>query len=97
MPADASIYSLLRPAAPMQGPMETFGQGLQLRHLLDQGDLAQLQRRKGEQELAYDEGVRQFYAGIKPGEDPRAKIADLLRVSPKAGMAVRGRVCSLAI
>ena len=89
MPADASIYSLIRPAAQTEGPLDSYGKALTLRNLMDQQGLHDLQRRKMEQEMADDEGVRQFYAGIKPGENPRQRVGDLLRVSPKAGMAAQ--------
>ena len=89
MPADASIYSLIRPAAQPEGPLDSYGKALTMRNLMDQQGLHDLQRRKLEQEFADDEGVRQFYASIKPGEDPRHRVGDLLRVSPKAGMAAQ--------
>lgn len=89
MPADASIYSLIRQPAALPGPMDTYAQGMQLRHLIDQGELAQLQRRKIEQEFADENATRQFYASLQPGENARGKINDLLRVNPKAGMAAQ--------
>lgn len=89
MGADASIYSLIRPAAPMEGPLESYGKMLSIKSLMDQQGMQDLQRRRLEQEIADDDATRQFYSGIKPGEDPRSRINDLLRVNPKAGMAAQ--------
>lgn len=89
MPADASIYSLIRPQAAAPGPLDQYGQAMQLKNLMGQGDLQALQVQQARQAIADDEGTRQFYSGLKPGEDPRTRISDLLRVNPKAGMAAQ--------
>ncbi len=86
MGADASIYNLIKPVAPQPGPLDQYTQGLQLKHLMGQRDLQAMQLQQARQGMADDEAVRQFYS--QPG-DPRARIGDLFKVSPKAGFAAQ--------
>ena len=75
MPADASIYSLIRPAAQPEGPIDSYGKVLTLRNLMDQQGLQDLQRRKMEQEFADDDAFRG--AARTAGSD-LSKLRDLL-------------------
>lgn len=88
MAADAGIYSLIRPSQPPADPMAQYGQMMQLRSLMDGRDVAQLQRRKLESELAEEEAVKGFYRNLG-GADARGRISDLMAVSPKAGMSAQ--------
>ena len=89
MAADASIYSLIKPQAQVSGPLDQYGDALKLKSLMGAQGLQDLQMRQAQQAIDDEAGTRQFYAGLKPGEDPRSRIADLLRVNPKAGMAAQ--------
>lgn len=75
MPADASIYSLIRPAQQGPGPMEQYGQAMQLRSLIDDQGLKQLQRQQLERGMADDSALRE--AEIESGGDP-AKMREAL-------------------
>ena len=75
MPADASIYSMIRPPAAMPGPMDTYAQGLQLRHLLDSSELSQLQRKQLTKQIQEDEATSQAYS--QSGGDP-TRLKELL-------------------
>ena len=75
MPADASIYNLIRPAAQPEGPIDSYGKVLTLRNLMDQQGLQDLQRRKMEQEFADDDAFRG--AARTAGSD-LSKLRDLL-------------------
>lgn len=75
MPADASIYSLIRPAAQPEGPIDSYGKVLTLRNLMDQQGLNDLQRRKMEQEFTDDEAFR---GAAKAAGSDLQKLRDLL-------------------
>lgn len=85
MGADASIYSLIRQPQAAPGPLEQYGSTLQLKSLMDQQGLAALQRKQLESAIAEDDAVKAFYGNLGTA-NPRDRIGDLLRVSPKAGM-----------
>lgn len=81
MPADASIYSMIRQPTPQPGPMDQYGQVLQMRHLMGQGQLQDLQRQQLERGVADDARVRDLFArgNVKPEE--------VMAIDPKTGMA----------
>lgn len=89
MAADSSIYSLIKPAQAQQGALDQYGDALKLKTLIGAQGLQDLQMKSAQQGLDDEQAVRQFYAGLQPGEDPRSKIADLYRISPKTGMATQ--------
>ena len=80
MPADASIYSMIRPQAQMPGPLDTYAQGLSVRHMLDQGELSQLQRKKLTTDMAEEEAFKSALSGADL-KDP-STIGKLMGVSP---------------
>jgi hypothetical protein len=75
MPADASIYSLIRPTQQQPGPLDNFGQVLQLRHLMDASSLNDLQRKQLERNISDEEGTAAAYR--ESGGDP-TKLKELL-------------------
>ena len=75
MPADASIYNLIRPAAQAEGPLDSYGKMLTIGNLMDQQGVNALQRRKMEQEFADDDAFRG--AARTAGSD-LSKLRDLL-------------------
>lgn len=58
MPADASIYGLIRPQAPQPGPLENYGAMMQLRAMGDASQLHALQRTKLEQDMAEESAFK---------------------------------------
>ena len=62
MAADASIYSLIRQPK-VQGPMELFGQAMQLKHLVGQGRLQGLQTKQIEDSMARQGQLRDLFSG----------------------------------
>lgn len=88
MAADAGIYGMIRQPRAAAGPLEEFGQTLQLKSLMDSQGLAALQRQQLETSMAEDQAVKDFYSRLGTA-NPRERIGDLLRVSPKAGMAAQ--------
>lgn len=60
MPADASIYSMLQQPKPLPGPLEQFGQGMQVSNMLDQQQLHGLQRQQLQQQIDAEPAARQF-------------------------------------
>lgn len=85
MGADASIYSLIRPVVPMEGPLESYGKMLSLSDLMDRQGLNQLQRRKLESDLAEEDAFKAKFQGIT---DPsKINIAELFGASPTRALA----------
>lgn len=58
MVADSSIYSLIRPVQPGPGPLQNYGQAMQLRALIDDQGLKQLQRQQLERGIQDDDALR---------------------------------------
>lgn len=58
---------------------------LQLKNMMGAQSMQDMQLRQAEQGIQDDQATRQFYAGLKPGEDARGRVGDLMRVNPKAG------------
>ena len=75
MASDASIYGMIRPQAQVQGPLDTYAQGMQLKALIGQGDLQDLQRRQLERGIADEESTAAAYR--ESGGDP-VRLKDLL-------------------
>lgn len=85
MPADASIYSLIRPLQQQAGPMDQYTQGMQLRHLMDSSDLAQLKRKKLADDMAKEERFSSLFAGVNdPNQVDQGK---LFAVDPARALA----------
>lgn len=80
MPADASIYGMLQQPKPMAGPMDQFGQVLQMKHLMGQGQLQDLQRGELERGIDEERRIRDLFArgNVKP--------EDVMAISPKRGL-----------
>lgn len=75
MPSDASIYSMIRPPAEQPGPMDMMAKQLQLKHLIDSGQLSALQRQQLEKSIAEEDATGAAYR--ESGGDP-TKLRDLL-------------------
>lgn len=60
MAADASIYNLIRPVQPGPGPLQNYGQAMQLRALIDDQGLKAMQRQQLERGMADEDAVRQI-------------------------------------
>lgn len=80
MPADPSIYSLIQPQK-QQNPLEGYATAMQIRSLLDQGDLHALQRKRLEGDIAEEEGVKKLFATGTPTAE------QVYAVSPTRGAA----------
>lgn len=86
MVADASIYGMIKPPAATEGPLDQYGKVLNLRHLMSQGKLQDLQTQQAEQSFQENQDFKAGLAGIGPsGETPEAKATRLTALSPKLG------------
>lgn len=81
MASDASIYSMIRPPAQQQGPLEQYGAMMQLRSMGDASQLHALQRRKLEDDLA-EEGAF------------KTSIADWVKAGGKGDIPVEAMAAS---
>ncbi len=81
MASDASIYGLIKQAPAGPGPMEQYGQVMQLRNLVDQGAMSKLQREQAERGVEEEGRIRDLFArgNVTPEQ--------LMAVSPAKGMA----------
>lgn len=82
MASDASIYGLQREQKPLPGPVDQFSQVLNLRNLMTQNRLHELQAQDTEQTLGEKEAFRQGLAGLAPGETLESATPRLMRVAP---------------
>lgn len=92
MPADASIYGQLRPATPLEGPLDQYGKVLNLKALMGQSKLHDLQTQQLEQNIAEDQGVKDVFNKAEPGATLESLLPDVMRASPKTGIAYQGKV-----
>jgi hypothetical protein len=90
MGADASIYSMIRPAAPPEMPMDQMGKMLTLKSMMDSGQLNDLQRTKLQRDLTEEEQFRGLFNGATP-ESMNAPdfLQRAMGVSPARAMALQ--------
>lgn len=79
--ADANIYSLIRPAAQAQDPLEQYGRALSIKQLMGQQGLQELQTRKLTRDIEDEDALRSFLRG-KPNATPE----EVMAVSPEFGL-----------
>lgn len=73
--ADASIYSMIRPAQQGPGPMEQYGKALTLKTLMGQQSLQELQEQQARKAIADEDATSAAYR--EAGGDP-VKVRDIL-------------------
>lgn len=83
MPVDASIYSQLAPQQRTEGPLDQFGRALQIRSLLGQGDLQDMQITQGRLGIENQGRLRELFARGQPTPEQVGAI------DPKMGMDYR--------
>lgn len=86
MPSDPSIYGLIQQPKPMAGPLDQYAQVMQVRHLMGQNELSDLQR--GELQRGIDEGQR-IRALFQRGNVTPDEIS---AINPAQGQAYRKSV-----
>lgn len=82
MAADTSIYGMIQ-APKFAGPMETFGQATQIRNLVNQGQLQDLQRTQLVDSMNRQQQLRDLFAS--GGATPEKVMA----IDPNTGMALQ--------
>lgn len=92
MPADASIYGQIRPAQPMEGPLDQFGKVLNLKALMGQSKLHDLQTQQLEQNMGEEQATRDVFKNAAPGATLESLLPDVMRASPKAGISMTGQI-----
>lgn len=80
MALDASIYGMIRPQQPGAGPLEQYAQIAQVKNMMGQGQLQDLQRGELERSIDEEARIRDLFSRGKP--TPEA----LMAVSPKRGL-----------
>ena len=89
MPVDASIYSLLKPVQPGPGPLEQYGQMENLRALMGQRKLHDLQTQDLEQTMGQKKAIQSRLASLGPTETVESALPDIDRISYGEGMKLR--------
>ena len=92
MPIDTSIYGMVRPPQQAEGPLDQYGKALQLRHLLDSGELSAMQRQQLQRQMAEEDAVRAAFSGLQPGQTIKDILPDVMRASPKAGFEFQSKI-----
>lgn len=82
MPSDASIYSMIRPQAQQQGPLDNYTQMLQVKHLMGQGATEDLRRQELEREIQGGQKIRDLFS--RGGE---VKPEDVMAIDHAKGLA----------
>ncbi len=82
MASDASIYSLIRPAAPAIDPVEQYGKGLSLANMIGQQEVQGLQTQKLRSDLQGEAEFKKLFTGGRTPTETEAIAAD-----PTRGMA----------
>lgn len=80
MPVDTSIYSLLRPQQPVAGPMDLFAKGMQIKALMGQTEMQDLQRQQVMRGAEEEQRIRDLFSGGRPSTE------QVMAVSPTRGM-----------
>lgn len=81
MPIDASIYSLMRPTPQPPGPLDQFGRVMQIKNLMGQGRIQDLQGQQLETGMQEEQKIRDlFSSGRRPTQE------EVMAVSPARGM-----------
>lgn len=92
MPADASIYGQIRQPQPIEGPLDQYGKALNLRALMGEGRLRELQTQQLEQNMGEEQATRDVFKNAAPGSTLESLLPDVMRASPKAGITMQGQV-----
>lgn len=79
MVADASIYGLIKPYDAGPGPLELYGKAAQIKNLMGQGQLQDLQTQKLSRDLSEEQQVRELFRKYPDGKVP---IGELFAASP---------------
>jgi hypothetical protein len=82
MALDASIYGMIRPQQQGPGPLEQYAQIAQVKNMMGQGQLQDLQMKQAQTAMESDQRVRDLFAG---GRVPTT--AEVMGASPTTGMA----------
>lgn len=83
MASDASIYGLIKPYDPGPGPLELYGKAAQVRNLMGQGQIQDLQTQKLSTDLSEEQAVKELFRKYPDGKVP---IAELMGASPERGL-----------
>lgn len=92
MVADASIYGQIKPAQPLEGPLDQYGKVLNLKALMGQSKLHDLQTQQLEQNMGEEQATRDVFKNAAPGATLESLLPDVMRASPKAGISMTGQI-----
>lgn len=92
MPADASVYGQIRPATPMEGSLDQYGKVLNLKALMGQSKLHDLQTQQLEQNIGEEQATRDVFSRAPQGATLESLLPDVMRASPKAGISMTGQI-----
>lgn len=89
MVADASIYGLIKQP---EGPLDQYGKVLNLKALMGQGRLQELQTQAAERTAAQDSALDQVFANAPAGATLESLVPDAIRANPRAGIDLQGKM-----
>lgn len=89
MAADPNIYSLIKPPAPPPDPLEGYAKVQNLRALMGQNQLQQLQTQKLTGDLADEDAYRNLFKNAPEGSTLESLLPEAMKVNPVRGLALQ--------
>lgn len=90
MPIDPSIYSQIRPAAPLEGPLDQYSKMISLKSLMGNEQLNEMQRAKLGRDMQEEDAFKKLFTGATP-EQVNAPdfLTKAMGASPSRGLALQ--------
>lgn len=90
MGADASIYSQIHPAVPLEGPLDQYSKLISLKSLMGNEQLNEMQRTKLGRDMQEEDAFKKLFAGATP-EQVNAPdfLTKAMGASPSRGLALQ--------
>lgn len=92
MTADASIYGLLKPATPIADPLESYAKVQNLRSLMGQNQLHQLQTDKLIRDQATEDATNSVLKNAPTGATLESLLPEMMKVNPSAGLKFQQQI-----
>lgn len=90
MVADASIYSQIRPTAPLEGPLDQYGKMISLRSLLGNEQLNEMQRTKLARDMQEEDAFKKLFTDATPAQvNAPDFLTKAMGASPSRGLALQ--------
>lgn len=89
---DPSIYGQVKAPAPMEGPLDQYAKVQNLKTLMGQGQLQELQRTKLQRDLEEEQATHDVFRNMKPDQTLESLLPDVMRASPTKGIQFQKQI-----